>query len=89
MHWHLGLGNTNGERRKNLGALIRTGAISLGGYRKGGIYGQLTCLSGKRMKIENRVFFKDECEAIEAGYRPCGACMPEEYRMWKSGQPHI
>jgi methylphosphotriester-DNA--protein-cysteine methyltransferase len=41
------------------------------------------------MKIENRVFFKDECEAIEAGYRPCGACMPEEYRMWKSGQPHI
>jgi methylphosphotriester-DNA--protein-cysteine methyltransferase len=27
------------------------------------------------MKIENRVFFESEAEAMDAGYRPCGNCM--------------
>lgn len=67
-----------------LGELIRKGEISLGGYKKGKIYGLLTCSSGKRMKKENRVFFKDEAEALAAGYRPCGHCMPEKYKQWKT-----
>lgn len=39
------------------------------------------------MKVENRVFFKDEQEALENGYRPCGACLPEKYKLWKEGKP--
>lgn len=81
---HIQLGNTKAERGKNLGILIRKGAISLGGYKKARIYGLLTCSSGKRMKVENRVFFKDEKEAIAAGYRPCGNCLPEKYKQWKA-----
>jgi len=36
------------------------------------------------MKVENRVFFKDEQEALELGYRPCGHCVPEEYKLRKA-----
>ena len=31
--------------------------------------------------VKNRVFFADEETAIAAGYRPCGICMKEEYKM--------
>lgn len=47
------------------------------------IYGRLNCSSGKRMKKENRVFFKDGAEAITYGFRPCGHCMQEQYKEWK------
>jgi methylphosphotriester-DNA--protein-cysteine methyltransferase len=30
------------------------------------------------------VFFADEQTAVEAGYRPCAVCMPEEYARWKA-----
>ena len=32
----------------------------------------------------HRVFFADEATAIAAGFRPCGACMRERYRAWRS-----
>jgi methylphosphotriester-DNA--protein-cysteine methyltransferase len=63
---------------------IANGTIKFAGYIPGKIYGMLSCTSGKRMKAENRVFFENEQEAIEAGYRPCGNCMPEKYREYKS-----
>ncbi|WP_343748813.1 Ada metal-binding domain-containing protein [Fluviicola sp.] len=63
---------------------IRDKSIVLGGNRKGKIYGELDCISGKRMKRENRVFFASEAEAIGAGYRPCGHCMKESYQKWKN-----
>lgn len=69
--------------KKQLASLIRKGAITLGGYKKTKIYGLLSCRAGRRMKEENRVFFKDEKEARSQGYRPCGACLPEQYRRWK------
>jgi methylphosphotriester-DNA--protein-cysteine methyltransferase len=65
---------------------IHSGEISLGGYKKKKIYGTLHCSSGKRMKTGNRVFFKDEKEAIENGYRPCAHCMPEKYKRWKDAK---
>ena len=34
-----------------------------------------------------RVFFADEATAIAAGYRPCGGCLPQRYRLWKAGPP--
>lgn len=80
---HSKLGSNKNEIRQKLGSLIRTGEIKLGGYKKAKIYGTLHCGSGKRMKMENRVFFKDETEAIREGYRPCGHCLPERYRLWK------
>lgn len=83
MRDHIKLGNTKEERKKKLGHLIRRGEISLGGYRKAKIYGLLNCKSGKRMKEENRVFFKDEREAIQYGYRPCAHCLPGKYKLWK------
>ena len=40
--------------------VIKSGLIRYGGNRKQKIYGTLTCKSGKRMKRQNRVFFKTE-----------------------------
>ena len=61
----------------------------LGGHRKLKIYGRLDCPSALRyiakgQYVEHRVFFADEETAIEAGYRPCGVCMKEAYKQWKS-----
>ncbi|HEY5825486.1 MAG TPA: Ada metal-binding domain-containing protein [Cyclobacteriaceae bacterium] len=63
--------------------LIRTRQVSFAGNSKLKIYGTLHCLSGKRMKKENRVFFKSEKEAIQNEYRPCGHCMRKEYLDWR------
>ncbi|ELR70249.1 hypothetical protein C900_03934 [Fulvivirga imtechensis AK7] len=38
------------------------------------------------MKIENRVFFKDEEEALAHSYRPCGHCMKKAYEVWRGAQ---
>ncbi|NAS13025.1 Ada metal-binding domain-containing protein [Poritiphilus flavus] len=62
---------------------IKEGSITLGGNRKLKIYGRLRCKSGKRMKEVNRVFFSNEKQAKEMGYRPCGHCMRREYSRWK------
>jgi methylphosphotriester-DNA--protein-cysteine methyltransferase len=80
---HIKLGQDPGERGKAIRALIHKGAITLGGYKKAKIYGLINCFSGKRMKVENRVFFKDEGEALANGYRPCGHCMKNKYAEWK------
>jgi methylphosphotriester-DNA--protein-cysteine methyltransferase len=80
---HIDLGQGPEERSKAIQALIRKGGITLGGYKKAKIYGLLSCSSGKRMRVENRVFFKDEGEALANGYRPCGHCMKNKYAAWK------
>ena len=64
---------------------------TLGGHRKLKIYGRLDCPSALRyiaqgQYVKHRVFFADEATAIAAGYRPCGVCMPEEYKRWKESQ---
>jgi alkylated DNA repair dioxygenase AlkB len=35
------------------------------------------------MHMQNRVFFKNEEEALSNGYRPCGSCMPGEFKTWE------
>lgn len=80
---HLELGDTAYKRSRQLKSLIDEGEIQFAGNRKLKIYGTLTCSSGKRMKVENRTFFKLAKEAINDGYRPCGHCMREEYLRWK------
>lgn len=69
--------------------LIRSGKVRFSGYRPGKIYGTLQCSSGKKMKMGNRVFFENEEEAINAGYRPCGHCMREAYQRWKAGRARL
>ena len=64
---------------------IRSKEICLGGNRKLKIYGSLHCSSGKKMKMENRVFFVSEKEAVKNGFRPCGHCMKAAYQKWKNG----
>ncbi len=73
---------------RKLKSLIRNREIVFGGNIKLKIYGTLKCASGKRMKMENRIFFKSENEAIVAGYRPCGHCMKQEYKIWKEKKFH-
>lgn len=85
MYKHIELGENVTERKNKVSSLVRSGAISLGGYKKAKIYGLLSCSSGKRMNTENRVFFKNEEEALENGYRPCGNCLPGKYKTWKAG----
>ena len=70
--------------RRDLSLLLQQGTITLAGNAKLKIYGLLTCSSGKRMKKENRVFFKTETEAIQLGFRPCGHCLRAHYLKWKS-----
>ncbi len=84
MH-HIELGNTILSRRRKLKLLIEQGKITLGGNKQLKIYGTLQCKSGKRMKMQNRVFFVSEKETTRRGYRPCGHCMKREYQNWKKG----
>ena len=65
---------------------IKRGEITYGGGKKARIYGLLTCKAGKRGLKKHRVFFKDEAEALAAGYRPCGCCMWPKYKAWKASQ---
>jgi len=67
---------------EDLNRLIKSKLVWFGGHRTLKIYGSLACQSGKRMKRENRVFFIDEAEALKEGYRPCGNCMKEKYKVW-------
>ncbi len=46
------------------------------GWRRGKIFGRLTCASGMRMHPENRVFFATWEDAVANGYRPCKKCRP-------------
>ena len=55
------------------------------------LWGRLDCPSALRyiakgQYVKYRVFFADEETAIAAGYRPCGVCMREQYRIWKEKQ---
>jgi len=64
---------------------IKNGEIVLAGNSKLKIYGRLSCSSGKRMKVKNRVFFNSKAEATQLGFRPCGHCMKGAYLKWKDG----
>ncbi|MFI6078384.1 Ada metal-binding domain-containing protein [Actinoplanes sp. NPDC051343] len=62
---------------------------AFGGHRRSRIYGRLDCPAALRSiagggYVRHRVFFADETTAIAAGYRPCGTCLPDKYRAWKS-----
>jgi hypothetical protein len=70
----------------DLRKMITSDEIQLGGNFRLKIYGTLSCASGKRMKKENRVFFKSEKEAIALDFRPCGHCLREKYRCWLIAQ---
>lgn len=61
-----------------LRAKIGKKEICFGGNSNLKIFGTLKCKSGKRLKKENRVFFKIALEACEAGFRPCKHCMPKD-----------
>ena len=80
---HISLADNLFARSRVLFKLIAAGKIKLGGNKKLKIYGTFNCASGKRMKIQNRVFFKSKEEAVANGYRPCGNCMPADYKIWK------
>jgi methylphosphotriester-DNA--protein-cysteine methyltransferase len=63
-------------------------SATLGGHRRGRLYGRLDCPSALRAiarggYVANRVFFPDEATAIAAGYRPCAVCLPGRYQNWK------
>lgn len=69
--------------QKNIIKLIRAEEIVWAGNSNLKVYGKLDCVSGKRMKKENRVFFKSETEAVNSGFRPCGRCLHDRYLNWK------
>jgi len=71
------------EVYENINNLIHNGKVRFAGNSKLKIYGLLSCSSGKRMNINNRVFFESIEEAEQLGYRPCGHCMHKEYMQWK------
>jgi len=81
---HTELGIHPFERSRQLKRLLDAGRVTLAGNLKLKIYGKINCASGKRMKVENRVFFESELEAIANGFRPCGHCMRREYKAWKA-----
>ncbi|MDB5018294.1 MAG: metal-binding protein [Mucilaginibacter sp.] len=80
---HTELGDTPFKRSRQLKVLLNNNEIAFAGNSKLRIYGTLDCFSGKRMKVQNRVFFKSEEEARQLSYRPCGHCLYKEYKIWK------
>lgn len=78
------LGATRFSQLRTLVWLVGNDAVALGGNRPGKIYGRLNCRAGKRMNVRNRVFFRDQSQAVAAGFRPCAVCLPEAYRSWKA-----
>jgi hypothetical protein len=64
---------------------------ALGGHSKQLVYGRLDCpvalslIRRGKFKTEYRVFFKDAETARACGYRPCGACLRDQYNIWKAG----
>ncbi|TFZ44659.1 metal-binding protein [Stenotrophomonas maltophilia] len=65
---------------------------TLGGHRAGKLYGRLDCRAALQAiarggYVKHRVFFADQAAAIDAGYRPCSVCMPQEYAAWKKHRP--
>lgn len=65
---------------------LRAGRIRLAGNRRLRIYGRLDCTSGRRMLTDNRVFFASEVAAQALGFRPCGHCLRDEYRIWREAK---
>ena len=62
---------------------------TLGGHRRSKIYGRLDCPAAllaisRGGYVLHRVFFVDEATALAAGYRPCGACLPQKYLAWRA-----
>ncbi|WP_375444032.1 Ada metal-binding domain-containing protein [uncultured Fibrella sp.] len=80
------LGATRFSQLRELVRLVGNDAVTLAGNRPGKIYGQLNCRAGKRMNARNRVFFQNQIEAVDAGFRPCAVCLPEAYKRWKASQ---
>lgn len=74
---------STGELKKH----FKNKDICLGGNARLKIYGLLKCTSGKRMKKENRVFFRSVDEAHQHGYRPCGHCLKTAYKQWIYSTP--
>lgn len=80
------LGATLKEQKREIRKLIKRQDVKFAGNQSLKIYGRLDCGSGERMKAKNRVFFNNETEAVEHGYRPCGHCMRKKYQKWKSAK---
>jgi methylphosphotriester-DNA--protein-cysteine methyltransferase len=64
---------------------------TIGGHRRSKIFGRLDCPAALRAIARGgylgyRVFFADIPTAIQAGYRPCGVCMPDAHRAWRVAQ---
>ncbi len=77
MAWHNGIG------RHELRQEIKNRSVKYAGNSRLKKIWASQCSSGKRMTRDNRIFFKTETEALAAGFRPCGHCMPDQYHMWK------
>jgi methylphosphotriester-DNA--protein-cysteine methyltransferase len=37
--------------------------------------------------VAHRVFFASVEDAVSAGYRPCGVCLPDAYARWRAAAP--
>jgi len=54
------------------------------------VYGRMDCPAAlnaiaKGGYVADRVFFRNEADAIGACFRPCHSCMPARYKEWKAG----
>jgi methylphosphotriester-DNA--protein-cysteine methyltransferase len=75
--------------KNELISLLKGKKIALAGNNKLKIYGELNCRSGKRMKKSNRVFFADQKQATDLGFRPCAHCMKTNYTFWKERKKQV
>ena len=62
---------------------------AFGGHKLDRVYGRLDCPAAAQAitrggYIANRVFFADETTARSAGFRPCAACLPTDYKLWRT-----
>ena len=65
--------------------LLKTGLVVAAGHGPSRIFGTLVCVSGKtRMARNNRLLFLSWQDPLSLKFRPCGKCLPEDYRAWRT-----
>lgn len=83
---NIDLGTTALDRIVAVNAKVRAGEINLIGHSRRKTYSLLSCATAQRIKVKYRVYFKNEDEAKKEGYRPCGHCLGDKYRVWINAQ---
>ncbi|MFC1835113.1 Ada metal-binding domain-containing protein [Thermodesulfobacteriota bacterium] len=62
-------------------------ALDLAASKKSNKYHYTDCRWAKKIKLKNRIMFRNVSQARKLGYRPCKACKPPGRMLWPNSLP--